>query len=250
MRGVLDKLVRPFGYRVIRRRPKIDPDIASDTGFMRIYEACKPFTMTSIERMYGLYRAIRYVVDENIPGDVVECGVWMGGSAMVAAMTLELVGNKTRDLYLYDTFEGMTPPTTHDINHDGVHAKNFLNPRDRIDGESNVWAYASLENVRRNLDHTGVSRDRFHLIKGKVEDTIPTSMPNAISLLRLDTDWYESTAHELKHMYPVLSVGGVLIIDDYGHWRGSREATDKYFAARAGILLDRLDYSGRIAVKR
>ena len=250
MRGVLDKLVRPFGYRVIRRRPKIDPDIASDTDFMRIYEVCKPFTMTSIERMYGLYRAIRYVVDENIPGDVVECGVWMGGSAMVAAMTLELVGNKTRDLYLYDTFEGMTPPTNHDINHDGVHAKNFLNPRDRIDGESNVWAYASLENVRRNLDHTGVSRDRFHLIKGKVEDTIPSSMPNAISLLRLDTDWYESTAHELKHMYPALSVGGVLIIDDYGHWRGSREATDKYFAARAGILLDRLDYSGRIAVKR
>ena len=110
-------------------------------------------------------------MDKNISSDVVKSGVCMGGSQMVAAMSFELVGNKTRD--------------------------------------------------------------RFHLIKGKVENTISCRMPNAISLLRLDTDWYESTAHELKHMYPVLSVGGVLIIDDYGHWRGSREATDKYFAARA-----------------
>ena len=250
MRGVLDRLVRPFGYRVIRRRRKVDPDISSDRDFMHIHDVCNPFTMTSIERMYGLYQAVKYSVEEDVPGDIVECGVWMGGSAMVAAMTLDLVGDTSRNLYLYDTFEGMTPPTDHDVNHEGVHANDFLNPEDRVDGESNVWAYASLETVRRNLDHTGVSRDRFHLIKGKVEDTIPGKMPEAISLLRLDTDWYESTAHELKHMYPVLSPGGVLIIDDYGHWRGSREATDEYFAANDGALLNRLDYSGRIAIKR
>ena len=66
MRGVFDRMVRPFGYRVIRKKPKIDPDIASDADFMRIYEVCDPFTMTSIERMYGLYRAVRYVVDQDI----------------------------------------------------------------------------------------------------------------------------------------------------------------------------------------
>ena len=250
MRGVLDKLARPFGYSVVRSRPKIDPDISSDRDFTRIHEVCDPFTMTSIERMYGLYRAVKYVVEQNIPGDIVECGVWMGGSAMVAAMTLDLVGDRSRDLYLYDTFEGMTPPSDQDVNHEGVHANDFLNPEDRVEGESNVWAYASLETVGRNLDKTGVPRDRFHLIRGKVEETIPEQSPEKISLLRLDTDWYASTAHELKYFYPVLSLGGVLIIDDYGHWRGSREATDEYFAAHQGVLLNRLDYSGRIAVKR
>ena len=82
-----------------------------------------------------------------------------------------------------------------------------------------------------------------------MEETIPADMPAVISLLRLDTDWYESTAHELKYLYPVLSSGGVLIIDDYGHWRGSREATDDYFTEHGGILLNRMDYSGRMGVK-
>ena len=72
------------------------------------------------------------------------------------------------------------------------------------------------------------TRDRFHLMKGKVEDTIYCRMPNTISPLRLDTDLFESTAHELEHMYTAKSVGGVLISEDYGHWRGSREATDKF----------------------
>jgi O-methyltransferase len=249
VRGFLNSLVRPFGYRVIRQRPKIDPDISSDADFMRIFEACDPYTMTSIERMYGLYRAVRHVVENDVPGDIVECGVWMGGSTMVAAMTLDLMGDTRRQLNLYDTFEGMTAPTHMDVDHAGVHANDFLDPDEKIDGASNVWAYASLEMVRQNLDRTGLPPDRFHLVKGKVEETIPADMPAVISLLRLDTDWYESTAHELKYLYPVLSSGGVLIIDDYGHWRGSREATDEYFTEHGGILLNRMDYSGRMGVK-
>ena len=249
MRGFLNSLVRPFGYRVIRQRPKIDPDISSDADFMRIFEACDPYTMTSIERMYGLYLAVRHVVENDGPGDIVECGVWMGGSTMGAAMTLDLMGDTRRQLNLYDTFEGMTAPTDMDVDHTGAHAKDFLDPDEKIDGASNVWAYASLEMVRQNLDRTGFPPDRFHLVKGKVEETIPADMPAVISLLRLDTDWYESTAHELKYLYPVLSSGGVLIIDDYGHWRGSREATDEYFTEHGGILLNRMDYSGRMGVK-
>ena len=103
--------------------------------------------------------------------------------------------------------------------------------------------------MRKNLDLTGLPRDRFHLVKGRVEDTIPESMPDNISMLRLDTEWHESTAHELKYMFPVLSSGGALIIDDYGHWRGSCEATDEYFAVEGNILLNRLDCSGRIGIK-
>ena len=72
-------------------------------------------------------------------------------------------------------------------------------------------------------------------------------MPERIALLRIDTDWYESTRHELVHLYPRLSPGGVLIIDDYGHWQGARKAVDEYF--QAGLFLNHIDYTGRLAIK-
>jgi O-methyltransferase len=85
---------------------------------------------------------------------------------------------------------------------------------------------------------------------GKVEDTFPKDTPDKIAILRLDTDWYESTRHELIHLYPKLSIGGVLIIDDYGHWEGARKAVDEYINDNTlRILLNRIDYTGRIAVK-
>jgi hypothetical protein len=88
-------------------------------------------------------------------------------------------------------------------------------------------------------------------IKGKVEETIPGTLPKEISLLRLDTDWYESTLHNLVHLYPLLRKGGILILDDYGHWQGARKATDEYFA-RENIIpfLSRIDYTGRLYVKQ
>ena len=129
------------------------------------------------------------------------------------------------------------------VNPDGICVEDDVDIRRRLKGgaipfaEPGWWA----ELVKTVLQPC--------LIEGKVEETIPGQAPGAISLLRLDTDWYESTAHELKYMYPALSAGGVLIIDDYGHWRGSREATDEYFSSHSRVLLNRLDYSGRIAIK-
>ena len=109
---------------------------------------------------------------------------------------------------------------------------------------------AGFDEVRRNLASTGYPSDRLHFIRGRVEDTIPASAPESIALLRLDTDWYESTRHELTHLYPRLVRGGVLIIDDYGHWQGARQATDEYFSVLGSpVLLHRIDYTGRIAVK-
>jgi len=113
-----------------------------------------------------------------------------------------------------------------------------------------MWAMAPLDRVRRNVLATGYPAERVHFIQGKVEDTLPANAPDRIALLRLDTDWYESTHHELTHLYPRLSPGGVLIIDDYGHWQGSRLAVDEFFAARAYTpLLGRMDYTGRMMVK-
>jgi len=104
--------------------------------------------------------------------------------------------------------------------------------------------------VRATLTQSGYPTGRLHFVRGPVETTLPEHAPERLALLRLDTDWYESTRHELQHLYPRLSEGGVLIVDDYGHWEGARRAVDEYFERHPPApLLNRIDYTGRIAVK-
>jgi O-methyltransferase len=206
-----------------------------------------PFTMTSLERRASLIGAVDHVVKHRIPGDVVECGVWRGGSMMAIALALMARGDTSRHLYLFDTFEGMSEPTEEDKALSGESAKAQL---ERTARDHALWAVASLEDVKTNLASTGYPADRIHYVKGKVEDTIPGTLPTAIALLRLDTDWYESTRHELDHLYPLLARHGLLIIDDYGHWQGARQAVDEYFAKSAEpVFLHRVDYTARLVVK-
>jgi hypothetical protein len=208
-----------------------------------------PFTMTGAERIFQLARSVEYLVHNRLPGPIVECGVWRGGSMMCVAYTLLRLGVTDRDLYLFDTFDGMTEPDAVDRLTDGTPASAVLsNSAKTVDNLD--WAYAPIENVRRNLAQTGYPADRVHLVKGPVEDTIPVHAPDGIALLRLDTDWYASTRHELVHLYPRLRTHGVLIIDDYGWWQGARQAVDEYFATLDWTpLLHRLDETGRSCVK-
>ncbi len=207
-------------------------------------EAVRHYTMTSDERIVALTQAVDYVERTGVSGAIVECGVWRGGSMMAVARTLLSRGNANRDLFLFDTFEGMSAPTEMDRDHHGTPAANLLERSSRSD---EVWCYADVEDVRANLKSTGYPPRHLYLLKGRVEDTIPDQAPDEIALLRLDTDWYESTAHELNHLYPRLGSGGVLIIDDYGHWQGARRAVDEYFGGK--VLLQRIDYTGRLVVK-
>jgi hypothetical protein len=240
-------LARKFGVDFLRYPPSLPSDI--DAAAAAIIRRVRPYTMTSPERLFALIQAVRHVSSAGIPCEVVECGVWRGGSMMAAALTLIERGASARDLYLFDTFEGMPAPGAKDVDLDGIAAATLLKVQDKTDPDS-VWCIASLEEVRQVLSSTGYDGSRMHFVKGKVESTIPGHAPERIAILRLDTDWYESTLHELEHLYPRLSPGGVLIIDDYGHWAGCRQAVDEYFAARKlHVLLTRIDYSGRIAVK-
>ena len=207
--------------------------------------AVRPFTMTSVERIVALTRAIEYIQRAEIPGAIVECGVWRGGSMMAAARALLEGHGPDRDLYLFDTFEGMSAPTVADRDHQGNSAAALLDRSSRDDNE--VWCYADLNDVRSNLESTSYPTTRLHFIEGSVEDTIPSHAPADIALLRLDTDWYESTKHELANLFPRLQPGGILIIDDYGHWQGARKAVDEYFSG--SVLLQRIDYTGRLVVK-
>lgn len=218
--------------------------------FLELYELCRDATMTSIERMHALWTAARHIAESGLPGDFVECGVWRGGSVMLMALTLLRHGDASRDLWLYDTFAGMTAPSPDDVQAmSGRAAADILREHQRT-ADDPFWGIASRAAVEENLRRTGYPFERLRFIEGDVTATLPASAPDRIALLRLDTDWYTSTRHELEHLYPRLASGGVLIIDDYGYWRGARKATDEYLSTlHPRPLLHRIDYTGRIGVK-
>ncbi len=206
-------------------------------------------TLTSAARVAALCDSVEYLVRNDIEGDIAECGVWRGGSMMAAALTLQRLGDTSRDLFLYDTYEGMTEPSEADVSspYDGYSPQKRWK---RITSKGRRWAGVPADAVRASVESTGYPADRIHCVEGMVEDTIPAQAPAKIALLRLDTDWYESTRHELEHLYPRLVPGGVLIVDDYGHYEGSRRAVDEYFAGTGeAVLLNRIDYTGRVAIK-
>lgn len=233
----------PSAQTIAATHPDLEPAFAAACA------RCEGQTMTSIERMYALWQAVRHVESAGIAGDLVECGVWRGGSAMLAAITLLELGDTERVLHLYDTFAGMSEPTERDRDPSGASmADEWQTHAGRVDDP--VFAYGALSVVQANMRSTGWPEDRVRYLEGKVEDTIPAHLPERVALLRLDTDWYESTRHELEHLWDLLTPGGVLIVDDYGHWAGARQAVDEFFAARDDApLLTRIDYTGRIGVK-
>ena len=244
LRSFRKRIIPSKGIMGSRRKM---PDVA-DADF-EIMRQVEPYTMIGADRLQALIEAVRYVEKAQLPGAMVECGVWRGGATMAAMIVMLQLGRTNRDFYLYDTFEGMSTPTVHDRRIDGRHAMPEFHAR-RTGGDSADWCRADLEAVRGAVLSTGYPVERIHFVKGKVEDTIPATMPREIALLRLDTDWYESTRHEMIHLFPRLAPRGVLILDDYGHWQGARQAVDEYLEAhQIALLLTRTDYTGRMGVK-
>ncbi len=202
-------------------------------------------TMTSPQRLQALIDATEHVVANDIPGAFVECGVWKGGSMMAVADTLIRLGATDRELILFDTFTGMTEPTPEDADspYDGYGLHAMWKRRTN-------WIGVPADEVRAAMLSTGYPAERITLVEGPVEETVPDRAPDTIALLRLDTDWYASTKHEMEHLYPLLTRGGVLVLDDYGHYAGARRAVDEALAAHGERpLLHRIDYTGRIAVR-
>lgn len=248
------------GTQAARRRavppePRVAEQLAALSDEDRaIVERALPYTMTGVARLQALIDAVRYLERRGIAGGFAECGVWRGGSVMAMIETLRAAGAPPRHVWLYDTFEGMTAPTAEDVSE--FEPPALTTWRDALARGERPWADlfgAETFNeglVRAALAGTGHPESHLHFVRGPVEATLPARMPDGpLALLRLDTDWYESTRHELIHLYPLLAPGGVLIIDDYGHFEGARRAVDEYFADREPLLLQRIDYTGRLAVK-
>jgi O-methyltransferase len=216
----------------------------------RLLERVRPYSMTSEARLRSLLDAVDHVSKHGIPGDIVECGVWRGGSMMLAALRLLEKGPAVRHLWLYDTFEGMSAPGAEDEDFEGRSAASLLHASAGPRTQELYRCLAPIEDVERNIRSTGYPPELCHFVRGRVEETIPATAPESVAVLRLDTDWYASTKHELVHLYPRLVRGGVLILDDYGHWRGARKAVDEYLdEGGLPLFLQRVDYTGRCAVK-
>jgi O-methyltransferase len=248
MKNLIKKLISNTGYEI--RKKTLESFDEYEKEFLDIYKECKPYTMTTIEPMYALYKSVEYIIKNHIPGDFIECGVWRGGSSMLIAKTLLKFNCTDRYIYLFDTFSGMSDPTEVDVNMKGIAASNLLNKYNPEDSNS-IWCYATLAEVEANMKQTGYPGSYILFNKGKVEDTLPGfSLRNQLALIRLDTDWYESTKIEMECLFPKLANGGVLIIDDYGHWKGAKKAVDEYISENSiPILLNRVDYTVRIGIK-
>jgi len=245
VKQTIQKLAHLCGYEITQKFPT---DI--DTEDLQIIDSVKPFTMTNTERIFSLIQSVRYVIKNDIPGDIVECGVWKGGSMMASAKTLLQLQNQEKHLFLFDTFEGMTKPEDIDVSKSNIVASEEFN-NTKVNLDSSSWCRVTLDDVKFNLYSTGYDKSKIHFIKGKVEKTLPSDEIKSISILRLDTDWYKSTKHELIHLFPKISKGGVLIIDDYGFWQGAKQAVDEYISENnIKILLNRIDHTGRIAIKQ
>lgn len=187
----------------------------------------KPYTMTPV----GVIQNTAWALDKvlgKVPGAFVECGVWKGGHCMLAALKMLETGDH-RDIWLFDTFEGMSEPTDFDVRGRGPAMPDWMASRHPVSGST--WCRAEIDGVRAAMESTGYPMERVRFIKGNVEDTLQANtLPDRIAILRLDTDWYESTKSELEVLYPLLQSGGVLILDDYSYWRGCRKAVDEYFS--------------------
>jgi len=242
-------IFRTFGYDLVRYRKFSDFPRDFKEDEIAIISCVRPYTMTSDERLHTLIHAVRYLVKNNVPGDIVECGVWKGGSMMAAIKVLQSLQDEQRNIYLYDTYEGLPAPGQEDTKIDGTIATEAFE-RYKINEGASEWCRSEIQEVKQAVYTTGYDSAKVHFIKGKVEDTVPGTVPEKIALLRLDTDWYGSTKHELVHLWPRLVQGGVLILDDYGSWLGAQKAVDQYIMEnKIKVLLCRIDNSGRVAIK-
>lgn len=244
-RNIVKKIVSHFSGQPINGESL---NCKYEASTEKIITICKPYTMTARSNLNAIIEAVRYLDRNKINGALVECGVWRGGCVMAMAESHRLwSGQISREIYLYDTFEGMSKPTDLDIRDNGINAVDTFQ---EYELEDRKWCYASYEDVNENLKKLDIDLNKVRLIKGMVEDTIPLSTPESIALLRLDTDWYESTKHCMEHLFPLLVKGGVLILDDYGTWEGAKQAVDEYIEKyNVPILLNAVNKTVRVAIK-
>lgn len=230
---VIDKMyrrLRDIPWRLSQARDALFP-----SQYGHLYHTVRPYTMCGYARLRGLYQAIRYVVKCNVRGDVVECGTARGGSAALMGLVLKELG-ADRTLWVFDTFEGLPPPTDADPDYE-VATLYAGSCRGELTEVQNLFKYCDI-----------LSQSKF--IKGLFQQTVLTSEIENIAVLHIDGDWYESVKVCLDHLYDRVNPRGVIQIDDYGQWSGARKAVNEFLDQRGiTVRLRYLDYTGRQFIK-
>ena len=205
--------------------------------YEKIFKIVSPWTMVGKNSLRHVFDYVSHVNEQELEGDIVECGVWMGG-ATVTMMFAQLKSKHERDFWLFDTFSGLPPPSKKDDERSKRIYKQVITGTAHSRQRSGLvlngkWNYGPKPIVKNLIRSTGYSLDKVHLVEGKVEDTLrSTHLPDKIAILRLDTDWYSSTKVELDLLWDRLISGGLLYIDDYCAWGGARKAVDEFFGKR------------------
>lgn len=244
---------KKIGYDLSKlEKYSLDKNFPELTTFeKKIFGDISEYTMTSPERIFALMKSIEFIRKKNVQGDFVECGVWRGGNLILFQKYIEKFKLKKK-IFAFDTFSGMTDPQTFDKTFDNKSAKELLNKLNykEINRKNNILiAECSKKDVYKNFQKFSKNNNLI-CIEGNVEKTLKNkkNLPKKISILRLDTDWYESTKIELEKLYPLLQKNGILIIDDYGYWKGARKAVDEYFLNK-NVVMFKIDFTGRIIIK-
>ena len=249
----LKKILNIFNYKVEHvnswylRQENLISEISDEEK--DIVKKIQPYTMCKVANHWAIIQSLKHIKKNNINGDLVECGVFKGGNLILYKKIIEQIGIEKK-IFAYDTFEGMTEPGEHDQDLKDVKA---LDTFKKYKSAKVPWCHSSIDEVKKNISKFDINIDKdFIFIKGKVEETLKETknLPEKISLLRLDTDFYDSTKIELDVLFPRLQPGGVLIIDDYGHWKGSKKAVDEYFELKKNFYwFHRIDYASRLLIK-
>lgn len=240
--------LRRIGIDVAALDPRSVPEIPREIWEIIYAIEAHELTMVSRRRLIASALSVIYAVKNEMPGAFVECGVWRGGNSILASSIFDFFGARNQ-VFLFDTFAGMTSPTALDTS-------PFLGPAAKvqaaIEESGDKWCAATQDEVQDNFQRLGVSMGRCVFVKGDVLNTLGDAgnLPASISVLRLDTDYYESTKVELDILWPKLTRGGILLLDDYGFWDGQRKAVDQFFASMGVFpMLSFVDEAGRILVK-
>lgn len=212
---------------VVRKRP-FEPSLRAEGTDWPAFG----YTMIGVRRLDNVESCIRRIVEDGIPGDLIETGVWRGGSAIFMRAVLKQLGATERIVWVADSFEGLPKPT---------------NDHDRADQawdmSENPYLAVSLEQVRANFARFGLLDEQVRFLKGWFRDTLPVAPIARLALLRLDGDMFEATMDALENLYAKVSPGGFVIVDDYGSWPACRLAVDQFRGSRS-ITADLIPVAG------
>ena len=252
IKKLIKKILSIFNYRIISNKDwnkKVENLIVeASEQELEEFEKINEISLTSLPNRWSLLQSLHYINDNNIKGDIVETGVFRGANLVLINNFLNK-SNIDKKIYAYDTYAGQPEPSNLDFDLKGT---SMIDKFSDLKKKNIITVYCSLEKVKENIIKYSINDlSKIIFVKGKVEDTLDDerNIPSQISLLRLDTDFYDSVKKSLEILYPKLISGGVLIIDDYGHFKGAKLAVDNYFKDKQKIWMHRVDYTCRLIIK-